>query len=165
MLVNSFALAGVTFNLPSELLSAPFFQELKGNCGAEVAHHLEEAEGLLADRTGWGLGSHRLDDAPQDAIRLGRQPGGRPSVLGLPCFAGGGVLSPAASTPGTGPRDILMRRVSGGLSRSGVSSFVNKFVGLMLAGPAKSWAHLLGHLCSVFCHVLRLWSPETCKEL
>ena len=56
----------------------PFLHELKENCGAEVTHHLEEAEGLLADRNGWGVvgiyptgGS--LDDAPDGLLRL--QPG------------------------------------------------------------------------------------------
>ena len=69
---------GGDFPLAKRALSVPFFHELKEHCGAEVTHHLEEAEGLLADRNGWGVvgiyptgGS--LDDAPDGLLRM--QPG------------------------------------------------------------------------------------------
>ena len=73
-----FRARGGDFPLAKRAFIGSFFHELKEHCGAEVMRHLEEAEGLLADRNGWGVvgvyptgGS--LDDAPDGLLRL--QPG------------------------------------------------------------------------------------------
>ena len=50
-----FRARGGDFSLAKRAFIGSFFHELKEHCGAEVAHHIEEAEGLLADRNGWGL--------------------------------------------------------------------------------------------------------------
>ena len=68
----------IIFSSPNGRSFGFFFQELKEHCGAEVTHHLQEAEGLLADRNDWGVvgiyptgGS--MDDAPDGLLRM--QPG------------------------------------------------------------------------------------------
>ena len=73
-----FRARGDDFALAKRAFIGAFFQELKEHCGPEVTHHIEEAEGLLADRNGWGVvgvyptgGS--LDDSPDGLLRL--QPG------------------------------------------------------------------------------------------
>ena len=69
---------GGDFQLAKRAFIGAFFHELKEHCGAEVTHHLDEAEGLLSDRNGWGVvgiyptgGS--MDDAPDGLLRM--QPG------------------------------------------------------------------------------------------
>ena len=73
-----FRARGEDFALAKRAFIGAFFQELKEHCGPEVTHHIEEAEGLLADRNGWGVvgvyptgGS--LDELPDGLLRL--QPG------------------------------------------------------------------------------------------
>ena len=69
---------GGDFQLAKRAFIGAFFQELKEHCGPEVTHHLDEADGLLSDRNGWGVvgiyptgGS--MDDAPDGLLRM--QPG------------------------------------------------------------------------------------------
>ena len=50
-----FRARGEDFALAKRAFIGAFFQELKEHCGPEVTHHIEEAEGLLADRNGWGV--------------------------------------------------------------------------------------------------------------
>ena len=73
-----FRTRGEDFPLAKRAFIGAFFQELKEHCGPEVTHQIEEAEGLLADRNGWGVvgvyptgGS--LDESPDGLLRL--QPG------------------------------------------------------------------------------------------
>ena len=49
-----FRARGDDFALAKRAFIGAFFQELKEHCGPEVTHHIEEAEGLLADRNGLG---------------------------------------------------------------------------------------------------------------
>ena len=73
-----FRARGEDFALAKRAFIGAFFQELKEHCGPEVTHHIEEAEGLLADRNGWGVvGAYpkggSLDELPDGLLRL--QPG------------------------------------------------------------------------------------------
>ena len=73
-----FRTRGGDFKVAKRAFIGGFIHELREKCGAEVNHLLDEAEGLLAERDGWGvLGVYPTGgmwgDVPDGLLRL--QPG------------------------------------------------------------------------------------------
>ena len=73
-----FRTRGGDFKVAKRAFIGGFVHELREKCGAEVNHLLDEAEGLLAERDGWGvLGVYPTGgmwgDVPDGLLRL--QPG------------------------------------------------------------------------------------------